>query len=326
MGKVREKFMNKTFTSNNYGDFEVVDYISCGNVTVVFKNTGVELKTNTTSIISGNIRDPSITKFAGDRRSTKRCKHLGNIYTSNNYGDYVVVEALDDSKVRVNFLNTGNSEVINRGQISSGLVRDSSEDVVRKSKTNNIIHKVGNKGEDKNLVKENFRIYQTWCSMLQRCYSPKTEYMKRNYEGCTVSENFKYFPYFCDWYNSQTGFSNGDWQLDKDILFKGNKLYSEDTCVLVPREINVLCIKRNKARGKYPIGVTYCKSTNKFKAQISKQGVVTGVGNYNTIDEAFYAYKQAKEAYIKEVAEKWKYKIGPKVYDALMQYEVEITD
>ena len=50
MGKVREKFMNKTFTSNNYGDFEVVDYISCGNVTVVFKNTGVELKTNTSSI------------------------------------------------------------------------------------------------------------------------------------------------------------------------------------------------------------------------------------------------------------------------------------
>ena len=150
--------------------------------------------------------------------------------------------------------------------------------------------------------------------------------MKRNYEGCTVSEKFKYFQYFCDWYNSQTGFSNGDWQLDKDILFKGNKLYSEDTCVLVPREINVLCIKRNKVRGKYPIGVTYCKSTNKFKAQLSKQGVVTGVGNYNTIDEAFYAYKQAKEAYIKEVANKWKVKIDPRVYNALMCYEVNIDD
>ena len=258
--------------------------------------------------------------------SKVREKFMNKTFTSNNYGDYVVVEALEDDKVRVNFLNTGNTEVINRCQIISGSVRDSSIDVVSKPRTNNIIRKVGNKGEDKNLVKENFRIYQTWCSMLQRCYFPKTEYIKRNYEGCTVSENFKYFPYFCDWYNSQTGFSNGDWQLDKDILFKGNKLYSEDTCVLVPREINVLCIKRNKARGKYPIGVTYCKSTNKFKAQLSKQGVVTGVGNYNTEIEAFYAYKVAKEAYIKEVANKWKDKIDPRVYDALTTWVIEITD
>ena len=90
--KTADKFLGKTFTSNNYGDFEVIDYISCGNVTVVFKNTGVELKTNTTCIVSGNIKDPSVTKFVGDRSSTKRCKYLGNIYTSNNYGDYVVVE------------------------------------------------------------------------------------------------------------------------------------------------------------------------------------------------------------------------------------------
>ena len=46
MGKVREKFMNKTFTSNNYGDFEVVDYISCGNVTVVFQNSEVNFWKN----------------------------------------------------------------------------------------------------------------------------------------------------------------------------------------------------------------------------------------------------------------------------------------
>ena len=35
--KTADKFLGKTFTSNNYGDFEVIDYISCGNVTVVFK-------------------------------------------------------------------------------------------------------------------------------------------------------------------------------------------------------------------------------------------------------------------------------------------------
>lgn len=326
MSKVRERFLNKTFTSNNYGDFEVIDYINCGNVTVVFKNTGVELKTNTSSILSGNIRDPSVTKFIGDRSSTKRCKYLGNIYTSNNYGDYVVVEALDDNKVRINFLNTENTEVINRCQILTGNIRDSSLDIVHKSRTNNIIHNVGNKGEDKILIKENFRIYQVWCSMLQRCHSPRAEYMKRNYEGCTVSENFKYFPYFYDWYCNQTGFDQEGWQLDKDILFKGNKTYSEDTCVLVPREINLLCIKRKKARGKYPIGVTYCKSIKKFKAQISKQGTVTCVGNYSTIDEAFSAYKIAKEDHVKHMAEMYKEVLDERVYCVLMNYVVNIDD
>ena len=100
--------------------------------------------------------------------SKVREKFMNKIFTSNNYGDYLVVEALDEDKVRVKFLNTGNTEVINRCQIISGSVRDSSIDVVRKPRTNSIIHKVGNKGEDTNLVKGNFKIYQVWCSMLDR--------------------------------------------------------------------------------------------------------------------------------------------------------------
>lgn len=49
---------------------------------------------------------------------------------------------------------------------------------------------------------------------------------------------------------------------------------------------------------------------------------------YNTEEEAFYAYKDAKERYIKSVAEKYfqEGKITKRVYNALMKYEVEITD
>ena len=42
--------------------------------------------------------------------------------------------------------------------------------------------------------------------------------------------------------------------------------------------------------------------------------------------EAFNAYKKAKENYLKELANKWKGKIDPRAYEALMNYEVEITD
>ena len=50
------------------------------------------------------------------------------------------------------------------------------------------------------------------------------------------------------------------------------------------------------------------------------------LGGFDTPEEAFLAYKQAKEAYIKEVANKWKGQIDPKVYEALMNWNVEITD
>ena len=50
------------------------------------------------------------------------------------------------------------------------------------------------------------------------------------------------------------------------------------------------------------------------------------LGVFETEMEAFYAYKEAKEAYIKELANKWKDQIDPRAYDALMDYQIEITD
>ena len=47
---------------------------------------------------------------------------------------------------------------------------------------------------------------------------------------------------------------------------------------------------------------------------------------FKTSEEAFQAYKTAKEAYIKEVAERWKGKIDDKVYQALLEWKIEITD
>ena len=50
------------------------------------------------------------------------------------------------------------------------------------------------------------------------------------------------------------------------------------------------------------------------------------LGYYNTELEAFNAYKQAKEAFIKEQASKWKDKIDERAYEALMNYTVNIDD
>ena len=70
----------------------------------------------------------------------------------------------------------------------------------------------------------------------------------------------------------------------------------------------------------------FVEGTNMFKAVVSKFGKSTFLGHYPTVEKAFQAYKQAKEAHIKEVANKWRDKIDPKVYEALMIWEVSIDD
>ena len=62
-------------------------------------------------------------------------------------------------------------------------------------------------------------------------------------------------------------------------------------------------------------------------AQVGKgKGKLKHLGYFKTETEAFNAYKQAKEVFVKEQANEWKGKIDDRAYNALMNYQVEITD
>ena len=52
--------------------------------------------------------------------------------------------------------------------------------------------------------------------------------------------------------------------LDKDILIKGNKIYSPQTCCFVPENLNSLITKNDSIRNNLPIGVSWDKKKNKF--------------------------------------------------------------
>lgn len=98
----------------------------------------------------------------------------------------------------------------------------------------------------------------------------------------------------------------------------------------MPPEINTLIVKCNSNRGNLPIGVSLASKNNPhpYRAVVRKNRKYIMLGYFSTPEEAFNAYKVAKEAYIKEVATKYykNGKITKKVYDALMNYKVEITD
>lgn len=168
--------------------------------------------------------------------------------------------------------------------------------------------------------------YEMWRGMLRRCYSSRERDRLSAYLNCSVSENFKSYSYFYDWYSKQIKNENIKYQLDKDLLIKGNKIYSENTCSLLPLELNVLITTAKWKRGKYLIGVSFRKKENRFHVQVSVGGKNKTVGYFKDEKNAYLAYKEYKENHIKDMAEKWKDSISKEAYDALMNYTVEITD
>lgn len=176
-----------------------------------------------------------------------------------------------------------------------------------KKESNNLIK--GCLGQDGYYSKD--KSYKRWKSMFSRCESNPT------YKDCSVHSDWFDYVTFAKWCGEN--YIDG-YHLDKDILIKGNKVYGPDTCCFVPREINQVFVKKQKSRGDLPIGVTV--SRDRFRANVKNKHL----GRFNTPEKAFAVYKIEKEKIIKEVAENWKNKISPKVYEALMNYKVEITD
>ena len=172
---------------------------------------------------------------------------------------------------------------------------------------------------------QNKKAYSVWMSMLKRCYSKKFQELQPTYKKCFVDEYWHNFQNFAEWFNkSYSSEIMTGWQLDKDLLLKGNKIYTSETCCFVPHEINSLFTGRNSKRGVFPIGVSIKRS--KYQANINIGEITKYLGTFNNPEEAFQAYKTAKEKHIKEVADKWKGLISEQVYQAIYNYEVEITD
>jgi hypothetical protein len=166
--------------------------------------------------------------------------------------------------------------------------------------------------------------YSVWHHMMQRCYDKITQLNQPTYIGCSVDPIWHNFQNFCEWCEDPiNGYIEG-FDLEKDILLKGNKVYGPETCCLVPNEINILFIKKDLKRGNLPIGVSL--SGKKFKTQLSINGIVKYLGTFNTIQEAFGCYKFNKEKLIKQKTDIHKHHITEKVYQALYNYQVEITD
>ena len=251
-------------------------------------------------------------------------ERLGETVLQNCNEVAFIVEYVSSQDITIQFKATGELVKTTYGAFVKGLV---------KSHFTPSIYGVGIKGTEPT-VDENGELlssYTCWKSMLCRCYSTKYQEKYPSYIGCRVCDEWLYYPNFKNWYdNNYYEINNKTAHLDKDILIKSNKVYSPENCIFVPNFINTLFTKSQKARGAFPVGVYYNKASKKYVAQLSifKDGKKTkkGLGCFDTPEEAFKAYKLAKENYIKETADNYRDKIPAKLYEAMYAYEVSIND
>lgn len=179
--------------------------------------------------------------------------------------------------------------------------------------------------------------YNQWSAMRKRCFlEGRDGYDKKYYGDCYCSESFKNFDKYLEWAKKQVGFLCRDekgklWQLDKDFLFKGNKLYSEDTCVFIPQRLNKFITLRQRNRGDFPLGVVYnpqMREGNRYQVSgcFKELGLPKRLGSFPTPEIAFETYKLAKEKLAKQLANQYKGTVDERVIDMLNSFTISIYD
>ena len=294
----------------------IIEYYGYDNITIQFEDGVVVKEKYYDCFKKGNIKNPNLRNYNFKDRTGER--------RQMNNGEYAtIIEYFADNNITIQFDNG----FIMKNRYYQNFKKGKVQSPVYKS-----LYGIGYIGIGEYKTKENNKMtsaYKAWINMFSRCYSESANKYFPTYVNCTVSEDFHCFQDFAKWYYDNMWGENIKFQIDKDILIKNNKVYSKDTCVLVDSKLNHILAKSSITNGEYPIGVYFDKRLNAFTPQFKIDGKKIYLGVYNNPTDAFYRYKEAKEKYIKEIADEYKDKYNDfpdKLYNALYNYEIDIND
>lgn len=237
----------------------------------------------------------------------------------NKQGDeFIIVKDYNARNVVIRFLDFPCEVKVLRGNMVKGAVANPMKPSV---------YGVGYRGIGEYVSRKDGKStleYTAWHNMMLRCYDLNAHIKNPTYVGACVDEKWHNFQNFAEWYVKNPAYGRG-WELDKDILVPNNKVYGPETCSMVPQEINALYTFHNKGRGEHPLGVSYHKTRKYYVATLNVYKQAKEIGRFKTPEEAFLAYKKHKEAYMKEVAEKWKSEISLDVYNAICNFNITVN-
>lgn len=314
-GKIREKY--DSYAGMKYNSLRIIEILGTVDgeaIAEVECCCGTVKKVKFSSIKKGS------TKSCGCVRTPRAIRTKIGDEICNTAGDKaVVIDVLNANEITIRFLNTHTTDVCTQASIVKGHFKDR----MKKS-----VAGIGYIGIGEYNSVSHLKQYKAWQMMLHRCYDERTLQKHPSYRGCSVSEEWHNFQNFAEWCSEH--YVDG-WELDKDLLLKGNKIYSPHTCVMLPTEINNLLCNSKAARGELPLGVIWHKNKKKYVAQCTfrdDNGNRKNKWLYQGDDplEAFQKYKEFKEALYKKIAEKYKSELTDKAFSALMIRTVTIED
>lgn len=298
MNMLRKVFKNK------YGESVVVaEYNSATDVIVVFED-GLRSKTTTSYLKSGVfIRPDKHTSLVGKRFKNKQ-------------GDYcTVVEYISATNIVIEF----DGYLNNLKQVSLSALQKGSF----KNNYKPTIYGKGYLGDGKYQGSKKDGtdfVYGVWNNMLARNYDPYTQSKQPAYIGCSVCDEWLCLQNFADWYMNHPSYGLG-YNLDKDLLGEDDKVYSPETCTMLPPDLNVMISGSTASKNGMPLGVN--KVDNGYVARLSKgKDGREYLGYYKTAEEAHNTYVEAKERFVKNNALKWANRIEWRAYKALMEWTV----
>lgn len=280
-------------TTNEGHEVEIIDYFNANNLTIRFKDGDIINNVMYNTLTKGQVGKPK--------------NRVGEVSIMTKGYTAEIVEYYSSSNCSIKFEDGTILNKIRYGEFKKGSIK------------NPYFPSVANIGYvgvgrykiwvDKALTKN----YVVWCTMINRVYNKKGLLKHKTYIGCAVDERWRNFQVFAQWFeqNYKSEYMQ-DWQLDKDILVRGNKIYSPETCCFVPREIN------SQFRAVIPKGVT--KKDKMYYATISKWGSKNYLASFDNFKEASEFYIINRKRYIIELAEKYKKELSADCYNKLIKY------
>lgn len=236
---------------------------------------------------------------------------IGDVFNITSGGTITILEIVNYSSIKVRHNDDyGYVTVTRLSHIKSGNVFNPYNPSVRNRGY------IGVGKYQSNINGKNTKEYDAWSHMFTRCYSEIYHSKYPTYIDCEVDEVWWNFQVFAEWY-CNTGYYNTDYQLDKDLIVYGNKVYSPEACCVIPIDINI-AIQDKKSNRTLPTGVY--KRGNKYIVQVNSTLFKAYIGSFNTIEEASSQYVKCKQNHILYLASTWRDKISPLAHASLVKY------